>query len=487
MRVLLGAAGLGAAAIVIGQMNVGASDFGNDGATTGANEPTPGEFTALGGDPDVWVFKISGLSNWSETGFRAYSVGTTSCNTGQGNLIWNGGNANHPVIGQAMYKLSPNPNGHPVMRMVGQSWLKHGFCALDQTECTGSCQGTGCGSLGIGCSDPYTSGRNGSQGPAGPKYQVNSTTGVFPYPPASPPYSGATARRLKVAQSEVNGGTTADTRFFIEASYIHYQDSPSTTDNANNNASYREVSLTGSGVAQTYIGLTVQQLNGGQIWGQVTPGVQTRLKKVPGEGGVWIAWNTYDNGNGTWDYEYIIHNMNLDRSIGSFEVPIPANVNISDVRFHDVDYHSGDGIGNQNFDGTDWGVTQPSPGGGVLRWETDDFAVNASANAIRWATSYSFGFTADTAPDANVQTASMGIFKPGTPSALDQKVAVPSAGLPNPCPEDLDGSGDVGFGDILAVIAVWGPCPGCPEDLNGNDEADFADILAIIAAFGPCP
>ncbi|MCP3904661.1 MAG: hypothetical protein GY715_13625 [Planctomycetes bacterium] len=57
-----------------------------------------------------------------------------------------------------------------------------------------------------------------------------------------------------------------------------------------------------------------------------------------------------------------------------------------------------------------------------------------------------------------------------------------------PCAEDLDGSGDVGFGDILTIIGAWGPCGvPCPEDLSGNGNVDFADILAVIAAFGSCP
>ncbi|MHC5113329.1 MAG: right-handed parallel beta-helix repeat-containing protein [Planctomycetota bacterium] len=56
------------------------------------------------------------------------------------------------------------------------------------------------------------------------------------------------------------------------------------------------------------------------------------------------------------------------------------------------------------------------------------------------------------------------------------------------CPADLDGSGDVGFGDILSIIAAWGPCGvPCPEDLSGNGQVDFADILAAIGAWGPCP
>ncbi|MCP3980349.1 MAG: VCBS repeat-containing protein [bacterium] len=56
------------------------------------------------------------------------------------------------------------------------------------------------------------------------------------------------------------------------------------------------------------------------------------------------------------------------------------------------------------------------------------------------------------------------------------------------CPADLDGSGDVGFGDVLRVIEVWGVCaPGCTRDLNGNGTVDFADLLVVIGSWGPCP
>ena len=44
-----------------------------------------------------------------------------------------------------------------------------------------------------------------------------------------------------------------------------------------------------------------------------------------------------------------------------------------------------------------------------------------------------------------------------------------------PCPADLDDSGDVGFADLLAVLAAWGPCKGeCTEDLDGSGSVDFA-------------
>ena len=56
-----------------------------------------------------------------------------------------------------------------------------------------------------------------------------------------------------------------------------------------------------------------------------------------------------------------------------------------------------------------------------------------------------------------------------------------------PCPADLDGNGDVDFGDILAVLSVWGDCPGCPEDLDGSGVVDFADLLIVLSAWGLCP
>jgi predicted outer membrane repeat protein len=52
---------------------------------------------------------------------------------------------------------------------------------------------------------------------------------------------------------------------------------------------------------------------------------------------------------------------------------------------------------------------------------------------------------------------------------------------------DIDGSGDIGFGDLVALLAAWGPCAGCPEDLDGNDEVGLPDLLALLSAWGPCP
>ncbi len=53
------------------------------------------------------------------------------------------------------------------------------------------------------------------------------------------------------------------------------------------------------------------------------------------------------------------------------------------------------------------------------------------------------------------------------------------------CPADLDGSGSVDFGDILAIHSAWGN-KGGPEDLDGSGFVDIGDILAVLAAWGPC-
>ena len=55
------------------------------------------------------------------------------------------------------------------------------------------------------------------------------------------------------------------------------------------------------------------------------------------------------------------------------------------------------------------------------------------------------------------------------------------------CPEDIDGSNVVDFGDLLRILDKWGDCAGCPEDLNGDNVVDFNDLLIILGAWGWCP
>lgn len=45
---------------------------------------------------------------------------------------------------------------------------------------------------------------------------------------------------------------------------------------------------------------------------------------------------------------------------------------------------------------------------------------------------------------------------------------------------DLDGDCAVGVGDLLAVLAAWGPCKGCPEDFDADGLVGLSDLLRIL-------
>ncbi len=60
----------------------------------------------------------------------------------------------------------------------------------------------------------------------------------------------------------------------------------------------------------------------------------------------------------------------------------------------------------------------------------------------------------------------------------------------NACPEDLDGSDDVGVKDLLILLGAWGSCPkkgDCPADFDGSSDVGVKDLLTLLGAWGPCP
>ncbi len=69
----------------------------------------------------------------------------------------------------------------------------------------------------------------------------------------------------------------------------------------------------------------------------------------------------------------------------------------------------------------------------------------------------------------------------------EQWVRDERAGSGPACPADLDGSGAVGFDDLLGVLSAWGGCEtACPADLDGSGAVDFDDVLNVLSAWGPC-
>ena len=372
-------------------------------------------------NPDVIVGGLYNINSYgSEGGIYAYSVGTESCNVGDVNLLWVETTPDHPVIGQEMWRLRDG-----VLEQIGISWLKHSFCALDNDFC-GPCTITGdCGILGVGCSDPYGAGLNGSQGNLGPRSQVNASTGVFPYPFAAPPFGGVIARRLQVHEEDLEPVANAGAQYFVTSHYVTPDDAQA--GNGTNNSSYRQILIdTASPVYEAEImpgSLTQQQSPGIQAWQDFVPSVVLNDVFIPNDGLMIVGHNVTDNGNGTWHYEYAVYNMNSDRCAGQFTVNFPGAVTVTNISMRDVDHHSG-----EPYDGTDWpGVYTPGSG---ITWQTTPFSTNPDANAIRWSTMYNFRFDANAPPAPG--TGLLGVFKPGLPGGMPLNLDVPAGSLVPP-------------------------------------------------------
>ena len=345
--------------------------------------------------PDVIVGSIPNVSTYTAVGgINAYAIGTDSCNIGTQPLLWQASTSDHPVIAQNLYRLNAGR-----FEQVGMSWLKHGFTALAQSLCA-PCQNPGTGSLlGVNCSDPYSSGLNGSQGGLGPRFEVNATTGIFPYPFTSPAYSGSIARRLQVAATDVNPTTNAGALYFLEGHYVTRDDAAA--GNKNNNASWRRATFTtAANNPVSLTGSTIQQQAGIYAWGANETGVTYSIYDDPQGGRFIVAEKHGAFAVGGFHHEYAVYNMNSDRSGGSFTVNMPVGFASSNLGFHDTVYHSG-----EPWDGTDWASTTASNG---IMWATTPHATNPNANALRWSTLYNFRFDSAQMPTGF----SIGLFKP---------------------------------------------------------------------------
>ena len=349
-------------------------------------------------NPDVIVGDVTGTQNsGSSNGIAAFSVGTVSCNIGTSGLSWVASTNQHPVIAQNAFRVKNDR-----FEQIGMSWLKHGFTALAQSLCN-SCQNPGTGSiLGVGCSDPYGASLNGSQSGLGPRYQVNANTGFFNYPPANPTWSGNIARRLQIAETDIDPAANAGAVYFIEAQYVTPDDAAA--GNQDNNASYRAATFGGAPGAYTLTlnGSTVRQKAAIWGWAAYDPTVGVQNVDVPGEGRFIVGWKQTSLGGGQFRYNVSVHNLNSDRSARRFEIQLPLGTTASNLYFHDVPYHSG-----EPYAGTDWTGAITAQG---VEWSTQTEAQNANANALRWGSCYSFGFDADS---ATIGQATLDLFKAG--------------------------------------------------------------------------
>lgn len=437
-----------------------------------------------GAVPDVICGDMPDVNHYGVVnGIRAYAVGTTACNAGDVNLNWIDGTPNHPIISVTIYRLLDGR-----LEQLGVTSVKHSFASLQGNAC-----GFGCGSggtfqaLGPGCSDPYGAGLNGGQSGLGPRSEINAYNGQFVYPFTGINQSGNQIfKRIQVPadQMPVTGAL-----YFAEGQYVIKDEiqpngepyiNPTTGRPVNyNNATYKRMNVQSSGAAGT-TGAPSRERAAIYAWqdhgngvNQPDNSVQIQEVIVPGEGLLQVASKVTDLGDGTFRYDYAVHNQNSDLNVGSFAVPSPSST--SDHYFSDVDHHS---IVDGQISGADW---VPQEGAGEIKWETEPFVSNPNANAIRWGTMYNYSFVTDAAPvDGEV---TVGMWK--DPSIqLTANLQVPGGSA---CDADFNGDGNADFFDISDFINAFNSGD-LSADIDGNGSLEFFDVSDFLNAFNAgCP
>jgi hypothetical protein len=368
--------------------DIALSEVGTEGSSTGGMN----EYSIIGGE-------------------IGYAFATTSCNVGDERIDWFSGiNNDHPVIAQNMFRVS---NGR--LEQLGYGFLKHGFFALSQPGCTVlSCQSTNGSELGIGCADTYSAGlNNGDDGSS--KKDANATLGTWTG--STLPVGGGNAGRLRVTVAELN---QPGAQYFMEGQYISNEDAQR---GMNRNSQSCRLVNTANPSQLVWIGNTVRYLSAVDMWNNLDSTVLVDDFIVPDEGGPNID-GTYVVGSkatslgaGQWRYEYAVQNLTSHQGARAFTIPTDC-ASISNPFFRDVNAHSGD-----PYSTVDWTF---STTGGVARWSTETQAQNSNANAIRWGEVYSFGFTADSAPQTS--TATLDMFQSGASVVIGGDIQGPCPG-----------------------------------------------------------
>jgi len=373
--------------------------------------------------PDVTVFNITDVANYTtsgpEGGFRGYALGTDSCNVGDQPVWWCDSSTafcteeQHPVIAQNLYRLEAGR-----FEQIGMSWLKHGFFSLNSPNAACNparpCGGAphGGAQLGIGCTDVYGGGLNGST-PLGMRSEVNATTGQFPFPYTPVGTSAEPDQRVKVLDADVDIAAHPTALYWAETQYVAADDAAA--NNGLNNASYRSVSV-GSAPSRfiSVTGSTVREKTALHAWKATDPAVEISNADFTSDASTIVerfegGLRATDLGGGLWHYEAAIRNMNSKRAARGYTMTFPPGTTLSNPGAHVISHHSG-----EPYTAEDWDV---DVSGSVVTWSTDTFAINANANALRWGTTFTFRIDADHPPE-NRPTHMLTLFEPGTPNQV---------------------------------------------------------------------
>lgn len=389
------------------------------------NYPGPPEGQVAAPGPDMTFCQLYGMQQFGRLGdIVGLAAGTTSWNIGGRDMIWmQNPDSRHPMIVWNLYRLKNDR-----FEQIGMSHVKHGFFALGNTQCGGSCTyepGHSMGDwLGQNCTDTYDPGLNASQSGLGPRYEINAWTGGFTYA-GSHMSSGhshnAIQHRCQVRDADLVPAQNPGSTYYTEGQYITIDDI-----NPVNSIAYKPTTVSGSAGGTFSFGMSgpgTLPITGPAIYAWSGATFTTLAQQLPvvrfssPDGRCILASKPTDLGGGQWHYEYALYNLDMHRKAASFNIPLPQGVNVSNVGFSAVQSH------NEPFSNTPWTPVIDSAG---ITWSTTD-------NPIRWGMLYNFRFDAD-APPGDV-TATVGHYEPGTPDSISGTTQGPFVSDPAPDPQ----------------------------------------------------
>ncbi len=423
-------------------------DSGPGNSAPQAAKTAPGGFSS---GPDIISGEVGPYEGLGHVGSSGTQVGlamwTTICNAGNVPVdVFAMPNTNHAIIPQNFYRMSGGADNNDRLEQLGHAWVKHMFAPSMDNDCGFGCtfvpnDGT---HLGVGCSDVYRAEQLAAQNDLTSRAWVNPFTGVFQTGSIVNNHAGhvhtGTSHRLLVESNDLNTTMNPGATYYAEVQYLGPQEyawcqtHPGEC-NMYNNVSYRQFIVSGTtNFTFTPAAPSVVMSPAVTAW---TGATINPIEPEPGaDGRAFIAYKVTNPSAGVWHYEYAIYNMNLDRAIQSFSLPLGCEVTVSNLGFHAPPNHPGfpnDGtLNDAGFSNAPWTSTQNA---GALSWSSETFAQNQNANAIRWGTLYNFRFDSNRPPQA--MNALIGFFKTGSPVVVGIQGPTPCDPTPTPTPTPL--------------------------------------------------
>jgi len=349
---------------------------------------------------DLTFCELFDLRQVGRAGDRvALAAATTSWNIGNQKLDWwRRPDWRHPYIVLNLYRIRDDR-----FEQLGQSWVKHGFFALSESQCSTECTEVTNGTqLAPGCTDTYESGTNANQDTLGPRSEIDPWQGVWESQNAhgSNHPHGVLDHRLTVRDADFAPALNTGATYFLEGYYVHYQDT-----DVMNSAAWKPVTITAGmpggvwrfgmspNTTRPNIGFAIDAWTGAQRTIIAESGTPIKFQSNDGRGV--LAAKAQDLRNGTWRYTYALLNVDINRQIGAFRVTIPSGATATDIGFaappHTETLNSPGGIA---IDNASWSSNTTAT---AVTWTT-------TTNPLRWGTAYTFWFTT-TAPPGTTSVA----------------------------------------------------------------------------------